>query len=643
MLHQKKIPSLSYLPYIDGLRALAVLSVVLFHAFPEYIHGGFIGVDIFFVISGFLISSLIFRSLEQNNFSLSEFYSRRVRRIFPALIIVLLGCLLIGWFSLLADEYMQLGKHIAGAATFTNNFMFWKESNYFDNDSATKPLLHLWSLSIEEQFYLLWPLFLCFIFKWKKYLKRILIVSVIGFTLIHFYIFHPDRVAAFYAPYARFFELLIGAFLAYNQFYEEPSKHPWVIKSKSIRAWIGLSLVLLGIQTITKQSHFPGWHALLSPVLGSALIISSSNDSWLNKHIFSNMFLVWIGLISYPLYLWHWPILSFGNIIASQTPTVLTRIILVGFSIMLASLTYYYLEKPIRFGKNEKSKQKTLSLIIVMLLLGALGYAIYINHGIIQRKSALPEIKNEGDIGHIIFHQYPYEHFYLCTPNNIQKEADSYEGMIRCFQSKKDAPIDIAIIGDSHAEHLFIGFAEALPEKNIVYYEKDTLPFSSSVAFKNIFDYIKSDKNIKTVILSAFWNRRKNEIPKNSSFEIELSKTLADLKFANKKIYIINDVPEFLFDPKQCKFIRPLSFKNNCIEDKKYFQKRYATYFPALEKLNKLGNYTLLNTVDLFCNDKYCSMKKDGKLLYRDSNHLSINGSRYVANQIVKQHLELAK
>lgn len=631
-----------YLPFIDGLRALAVLSVLLFHAFPEYIPGGFIGVDIFFVISGFLISSIIFQGLEQYNFSFLEFYSRRIRRIFPALIIVLLGCFLIGWFSLLADEYMQLGKHIAGAATFTNNFMFWKESNYFDNDSGTKPLLHLWSLSIEEQFYLLWPLFLCFIFKWKRYLKTILIVLAISFTLIHFYIFHPDRVAAFFAPYARFFELLIGALLAYNQCYETPSKHPWLVRSKSIRAWIGLILILMGIQIINKQSHFPGWHALLSPVLGSALIISSSEDSWLNKYIFSNKYLVWIGLISYPLYLWHWPLLSFGNIITSQTPTVFSRVILVILSIILASFTYYYVEKPIRFAKKETARIGNLGLIILMSILGVVGYLIYINHGFIQRNSASPIIRNEGDTGHIIFHQYPYQHFYLCTPNYIQNEADSYEGMIRCFQSKKDAPIDIAIIGDSHAEHLFIGFAEALPEKNIVYYEKDTLPFISSVAFKNIFDSLKSDKNIKTVILSAFWNRRKNEIPKNSSFEIELSKTLADLKLANKKIYVVNDVPEFLFDPKQCKFIRPLSFKNNCIEDKKYFQKRYMTYLPALEKLNKLGNYTLLNTINLFCNDTYCSMEKNGKLLYRDSNHLSINGSRYVANQIVKQHPELA-
>ena len=637
MLHQKKIPSLSYLPYIDGLRALAVLSVVLFHAFPEYIHGGFIGVDIFFVISGFLISSLIFRSLEQNNFSLSEFYSRRVRRIFPALIIVLLGCLLIGWFSLLADEYMQLGKHIAGAATFTNNFMFWKESNYFDNDSATKPLLHLWSLSIEEQFYLLWPLFLCFIFKWKKYLKRILIVSVIGFTLIHFYIFHPDRVAAFYAPYARFFELLIGAFLAYNQFYEEPSKHPWVIKSKSIRAWIGLSLVLLGIQTITKQSHFPGWHALLSPVLGSALIISSSKDSWLNKHIFSNMLLVWIGLISYPLYLWHWPILSFGNIIASQTPTVLTRIILVGFSIMLASLTYYYFEKPIRFGKNEKSKQKTLSLIIVMLLLGALGYAIYINNGIIQRKSALPEIKNEGDIGHIIFHQYPYEHFYLCTPQHIQNQALKWNGKIRCFQSKKDQPIDMAIIGDSHAEHLFIGLAEAMPTKNIVYYTRPTLPIMGNLEFDHVFDYVLSNKNIKTIILDAYWSNRKNELPKHTSLFNGLTNTIQSLHAHHKEVIIVDDVPVFSFDPKQCKFVRPLSFKNNCIDDKNYFYKKYQTYASVFESLKKNKEVTIINTVPLLCDGKNCTMEKDGKLLYRDDQHLNIEGSRYIGKFIADE------
>jgi peptidoglycan/LPS O-acetylase OafA/YrhL len=147
-----------YRPDIDGLRAIAVLSVVAFHAFPEWITGGFIGVDIFFVISGYLISTILFENLEKGCFSFVDFYSRRIRRIFPALLLVLTSCYLAGWFTLLADEYMQLGKHMAGGASFLSNFFLWNESGYFDNIADTKPLLHLWSLGIEEQFYIFWPL-----------------------------------------------------------------------------------------------------------------------------------------------------------------------------------------------------------------------------------------------------------------------------------------------------------------------------------------------------------------------------------------------------------------------------------------------------------------------------------------------------
>ena len=371
---------------IDGLRSLAVLSVVLFHAFPDVIHGGFIGVDIFFVISGYLISSIIYKGLNDRSFSFSDFYARRIKRIFPALIVVLISCLLFGWFSLLSNEYQQLGKHTFGASTFTNNFMFWAESGYFDNDAGTKPLLHLWSLSIEEQFYLLWPLLLWWIYKWKAHLGKILIGLTVGFTLLHFYIFHPDRVAAFYAPYARFFELLVGAYIAYQHL--QPKRktiHPLLKRFKSIQSFLGLGLILIGIQIITKESHFPGWYALLSPVLGTTLIIDSPKDSFINKYLFSNKVMVWIGLISYPLYLWHWPLLSFGYIVESQVPTLGMRIALIILAMIFATLTYYFIEKPIRFGNTKKSKRKVIALLILMITLGTTGGVIYMKNGLIQK------------------------------------------------------------------------------------------------------------------------------------------------------------------------------------------------------------------------------------------------------------------
>jgi peptidoglycan/LPS O-acetylase OafA/YrhL len=218
MTHHKQ-PHLAhpkYRPDIDGLRAIAILPVVIFHAFPSIMPGGFIGVDIFFVISGFLISSIIFSSLERDRFSLVEFYTRRVRRIFPALILVLISCLAFGWFVLFADEYQQLGKHTAAGAGFIQNFILWRESGYFDNSAETKPLLHLWSLAIEEQFYIFWPLLLAFV--WKRhwsFLRITAVIAAFSFAANIYLILRGHPTAAFYLPFSRFWELMVGGVLAY--------------------------------------------------------------------------------------------------------------------------------------------------------------------------------------------------------------------------------------------------------------------------------------------------------------------------------------------------------------------------------------------------------------------------------------------
>ena len=638
-MSKENISHLSYRPDIDGLRALAVLSVVLFHAFPEWIHGGFIGVDIFFVISGYLISSIIYKGLNDNSFSFSNFYIRRIKRIFPALITVLVTCLTFGWFALLADEYQQLGKHAFGASTFINNFMFWSESGYFDNDASTKPLLHLWSLSIEEQFYLVWPLLLWGIYKWKAHLGKLLLGLAVGFTLLHFYIFHPDRVAAFYAPYARFFELLIGAHIAYQHLQPKTiPKHPLLKWFKSIQSFVGLGLILIGIQIITKTSHFPGYYALLSPALGAALIIDSPQDSFVNKYLFSNKIAIWIGLISYPLYLWHWPLLSFGYILASQTPILGIRAALLVLAFLLAILTYYFIEKPIRFGNPKTSSRKTILLIFFMVAIGMSGSIIYIKNGIKNRfASSVLKIKNDGDTGQDEFFAHLKNNYYLCAPQDIREKSLNWDGTIRCFQSKKDFPIDIAIIGDSHAEHLYIGLAEAMPNKNIAYYSRAALPIIGNHEFDRIFDYVINNQSIKTVILNAYWSNRRNEKPKNQSMAEGLIYTSQQLSSHNKKVIILNDVPVFSFNPKQCKFIRPLSSVNNCDENRNYFDKKYVLYEHSLELASNNSKAKLINTTSLFCNSKICSMGKEGKLLYRDSIHLNINGSRYIGKFITKE------
>jgi peptidoglycan/LPS O-acetylase OafA/YrhL len=396
MLQSKYTPHDNpYRPDIDGLRAVAVLAVVWFHAFPDALSGGFVGVDIFFVISGFLITTIIVNGLEQGKFRFADFYGRRIKRIFPALLLVLIVCLGFGWFALLADEYKQLGKHVAGGAGFIANLLFWKEAGYFDNSADTKPLLHLWSLGVEEQFYMLWPVMLWA--AWRKrinFLSLIVLVLVVSFTL-NIARAQTDSVGVFYGLHTRGWELLIGAFLAHISqrqlvlpkwltgavtkvntaliWRDRQARAPRIASVScntllNLASTVGAFLLLLSFVMISKVNSFPGWWALL-PTLGSALLIGAGAQAWFNRTVLANRAMVWIGLISFPLYLWHWPLLSFARIIESETPSHSIRLAAIGVAFVFAWLTYQLIERQIRFTQ----RRVTVFLLLLMVSVGMTG------------------------------------------------------------------------------------------------------------------------------------------------------------------------------------------------------------------------------------------------------------------------------
>ncbi len=380
---------LAYRRDIDGLRAIAVLSVLGFHAFPQWMKGGFIGVDVFFVISGFLITNILYKNLQTERFSLLDFYSRRVRRIFPALILVLSCCFIFGWFSLLADEFALLGKHIASGAAFVSNLVLWQESGYFDVAAETKPLLHLWSLGIEEQFYIFWPLIL-----WLSWHQKINLLKVTLYLLflsfaLNIWLHTDSRIADFYSPLTRAWELLAGGALALYRPKQPPSPFdPCLTKIKTFLSVLGLALLIAGFLFINKERHFPGYWAIL-PTAGTLLLLCSGEQSPINKYLLSNRLFVWFGLISFPLYLWHWPLLSFARIFSDgEDPSRLVRISALLLSIVLAWLTKNIVEQPLRFGPQAKTK--SLVLAVLMLLVGALGYLTYAKDGFPARLKNLP-------------------------------------------------------------------------------------------------------------------------------------------------------------------------------------------------------------------------------------------------------------
>ncbi len=633
-----------YRPDIDGLRALAVCVVLIFHAFPEFLPSGFVGVDIFFVISGFLISGIIFDALKNKSFSFLDFYARRIKRIYPALILVLTVGLMSGWFLLYVDEYKQLGSHVSRAAVFLSNFVLWRESGYFDNAAETKPLLHLWSLGVEEQFYIIWPVFIWAIWRWsaaRLHLIILLIISSFGWNV---YQSHRDIVHDFYSPLTRFWELLSGALLAYvfsRQNKWGPTKNFLWSSTADIRGFLGLTILIIA-SILTPVESFPGLWALL-PVVGAVLFISADSKSGINYYIFSRPAVVWVGMISYPLYLWHWPILSFARIVEGGQPSFIVRCFSVCLAFILSWLTFLLVEKPIRYYWS--FRYKTMLLVLGMLSIGGVGYGIYKAEGYPLRSSLQEQtIINRGDIGHDLFHSYLKTHFHPCVSATIQSKAEVWKDVVRCFQSKAHSRIDLVLLGDSHAEHLFLGVAEALPELNVAFYIQPALPLASIPAFKHIFDHLMDQESVRTVMIAANWEGKLKSNKFSIDLERELDITLQSLRSKNIKAYVIGDVPQFDFSPQRCKLHRPLTENLRCEESvDKYQQSRWTYESALLSATSKNPNSYYVDVGPWLCTTTECSMAKDGLLLYRDNNHLNINGSRYVGLKIIERYRELSE
>ena len=333
---------------IDGLRAIAVLFVVFFHAFPGVIRGGFIGVDVFFVISGYLITSIISDEIRRGQFSIINFYQRRIRRIFPALLCVMIAAAGYGWLTLASFEFVSLMRYVSTGAAFVSNFLAYSDTGYFSQSTEEKPLMHLWSLGVEEQFYLIWPVLLLVTpiitdpRGWRG--LGALLAADFAFSILQIKI---NPMAAFYLPFTRLWELFAGGYLSLAAAGAPSSR-----LSMPARAFAGLALIIMSGLAIRGDANFPGWLALF-PVVGAYLVIGSGPDTVLHRRLLSHPWLVYVGLISYPLYLWHWVILSFlrvqGDLLAWPN-----RIAAIGLSFVLASLTYFLIEKRIRANSDAK-------------------------------------------------------------------------------------------------------------------------------------------------------------------------------------------------------------------------------------------------------------------------------------------------
>jgi peptidoglycan/LPS O-acetylase OafA/YrhL len=662
-----ELPNHQYRSDIDGLRAFAVLSVVLFHAFPEFITGGFIGVDVFFVISGFLISTIIFEKLEQGSFSFIDFYARRIRRIFPALILVLVTSFILGWCILFVSEYKQLGKHIAVGAGFIANFILWSESSYFDNLADTKPLLHLWSLGIEEQFYIVWPPILWTVWRLRLRILPIIFTIAIASFAWNLYSISIDPVATFYSPLTRFWELLIGSLLAYVTVFQ--AKYPKLainsIAQANIYSWIGCGLFIAGLLLINKESSFPGGWALL-PTLGAALMIKAGPSAWFNRVVLGNSVLVWFGLISYPLYLWHWSLLSFSRILSSSVPELEIRIGVVALSVLLSWLTYRFVEKPIRFGNGIQfnitflgkwfvsKKTITIALVVGLFLIGLAGYVANYKNGshsrLVNKINIDPESGYDGVAGVDLI-----EDCGLANSPSIDK---SWFGT--CLRDSRP-PVKYAMVGDSHAASLFRGLIRTSNESGRWLFIGGpggkgavSTVISSHPIFQRFMpnsehaiNSLAKNESIQTVLFVGAsrnlfgLNEKKllDDLEASPNFDIAyeaVQNAINPLKAAGKKVVILEDNPTLAF-PEDClerkstiaaiNYFFPKKLNPRCVltvDQHLYRTEQYRNLLAKLEK-NNPGTVIIFYTTPILCDEKkgLCEISKNGRLLYSYSDHIS--------------------
>lgn len=636
---------------IDGLRGLAVISVVIYHAFPTFLSGGFIGVDIFFVISGFLISNIILSKLSCNNFNFYEFFGGRIRRLLPSLNLILISSFTIGWFTLIPSEFQELGKYIAGGAAFLDNFVAERNSGYFDGNIHFKPLVHLWSLGVEEQFYVAWPFLLALAWKCRVSIPVfIALIAIISFGL-NILLVASNPITAFYSPLTRFWEILSGGMIAY--FSLKPNcflNSKCINKFNFIISIFGIIIFIFCIFLINKKVVYPGWVAAFPVIAGLLFLINK--HSWVNRTILSSRPLVWIGLISYPLYLWHWVIFSYAKIILGGEPEILIQLSLISLSFALSFLTYKFVELPIRYGGHNRIK--IFFLVLTLTMIGFAGFNTYQREGLPFRFDM--KVQEE----------FPHRPFFNENCTGIYPEFSSFS---TCLLSKNKEPT-ILLLGDSHSHQYYKAFSQILAEESVMNLSLGScLPFASEYfmsisgcqeKFKIVLSFLKQNNSIKKIYLTGFWgilqtseftpgirfltpynvDDKKNidyRMTGNNqeSFAFNARRILDGLEQKRIDIFLIRDIPIMDFDIESCNEYRlkrkSIKLRQFCGIPKNQDDEYRIIYEKFIDEI--LSNYKNINVLDptkTLCDDKFCWAIKNGERLYFDGNHLDSSGASSV-------------
>lgn len=651
--------STTYRADIDGLRAIAILAVVAFHAFPAALPGGFVGVDIFFVISGFLISRLILVELDAKRFSFLDFYARRIKRIFPILSVVLASAFLFGWSVLYSDAYGSLGKHIAGATAFVSNFVYLFESGYFDVDASAKPLLHLWSLAIEEQFYVVWPVLLVLARRTMRLTDAALLRLLLALTLASLagciYLTGNDASQAFYLPFTRFWELSLGGVTYLLTKHNGPHR-----QAARWWPWLGLGLLASAFWYIDQDAAFPGYLALL-PCLATATLLGAPATHTIRKAL-SLKPVVFIGLTSYSLYLWHWPALFFLRELVVN-PTPLQRLACLALSFFLAVCGYVVIERPVR---RTTWRGAPILLLCLMTLIGLVGLNSYQRNGLDFR-----EVNGRMALTHLL-HNTP-DPLATQTPGttlrfdldptqlaqlavlqtrlrrdsaalqNIMADANAinHQGVFcsgrdaddtNCAASTQQAPLDkrvVLVAGDSHAGNFLQALTLAYPDVNFVsFIDGGCVPISQryknpatpcAKAIWGAMAYVQNHP-VDLVLLASRWLASFEEITPDIA---HYRKHVGKVALVGPSLTFVKDVYRILSD-----YAPPTAFDAHVQES---FEQRNVSLNAAMRAFAVQQGASYIDKISLFCQGGPCPLFRNQQLLIFDKGHLTGSGAAHLA------------
>lgn len=636
---------MNYRAEIDGLRALAVLPVILFHAGFEYFGGGFVGVDVFFVISGYLITTIIISEMAEEKFSIVNFYERRARRILPALFFVMAICLPFAWLLMLPEQLKVFGNSITAVSLFISNFQFWLGSGYFAFDQASNPLLHTWSLAVEEQFYIFFPIFL--LLTWRLGITKLtfllVLIFLISFGIANWAVFlgwhQKISSGAFFLIPTRAWELITGSLISiYLTFYGKLFEGRY----SQLSSAIGLALLIIAIFFFDQTTPFPSVYTLL-PILGTALLILSSSDSLVQKVLKSNIF-VGLGLISYSAYLWHQPIFAFSHIIGIPSSTMI-YLLLIGLSLGLAYLSWKYIETPFRNRSNISKKriyQYSLSAIIVFI---ALGFVLSVNNGFESRK---PNYVRLSELS-----------YWPTRFNKTEDCLNKYGGDQYCVQSNSQQEPTHLLFGDSHANHFFFGIDLLISSKqgsnllmtgaggcpplidiDMGFNHKHGIDLKCHLRTSKRYNDLAERDGISDIFLAfdeaGLFDKKIKPIDLRDQLDFEanrynsvksaVERTLVEWSKDGARVWIIEDIPDVKWGGfKRCVWLKD---SIELCADKIILEHQNNDYAKMLDELEAEG-YLVLRTIDSINDQKFYN-NEESKLFFRDVTHLTKHGSKKI-------------